>query len=201
MARSYRTQKESVIAARRAKRGTDGSPVLPRIIERKPAPGDIHPLSKRSIRYLLRMLPAEYLYGLSRIELRARQGPEIGRPFGWYWEDERAIVLYSLPTVWRLPGITRDFARSLRRFYADFKIEDGAVVVSWRADAIMGLWFYCDVVTHELGHHFAQQYEGKNGRLRGRRFEELIANLQAKRFTEKLFKDYKLRKSSANKTP
>jgi hypothetical protein len=44
MSRSYRTQKESVIAARRARRAPDGGVKLPRIVEREPAPGDVHPL-------------------------------------------------------------------------------------------------------------------------------------------------------------
>ena len=170
MSRSYRTQKESVMAGRRAQRDREGSIVFPRIVEREPASGDIHPLSKRTIAQQLKNLPVEYLYGLSRIELRARQGSEIGRPFGSYWNDERAIILYSLPTVWRLQGISKEFAKSLARFYADFKFEEEVVMVSWPNEAVMGLWFYCDVFAHELGHHFVEQYQNKNGRVQGRRF-------------------------------
>jgi hypothetical protein len=200
MSRSYRTQKESVIAERRVERGADGNVVLPRVVERQPASGDIHPLSKRTLTRLLQKLPVEYLYGLSRIELRARQGSEIGHLYGCYWKDERAIVLYSLPTVWRLRGISKNFARSLTRFYADFKFEEEVVVVSWRDEAVMGLWFYCDVFTHELGHHFVEQYQNRNGRVQGRRFEEFVANLQARRFTEEVFARYKSKGTLANKT-
>jgi hypothetical protein len=50
MSRSFRTQKESVIAARRIKKDQQGDIILPRIIERKPAFGDIHPISKTAIK-------------------------------------------------------------------------------------------------------------------------------------------------------
>ena len=39
MSRTYQTDKEPVIAKRNLWRHKDGSPVLPRIIERKPFPG------------------------------------------------------------------------------------------------------------------------------------------------------------------
>jgi hypothetical protein len=200
MSRSYRSQKESAIAARRVERRADGTVALPCVIEREPASGDIHPLSKQTVTRLLEKVPVEYVYGLSRIELRARQGSEIGRPFGCYWKDERAIILYSLPTVWRLRSISKDFAQSLAKFYADLKFEEEAVVVSWRDDTVMGLWFYCDVFAHELGHHFAEQYKTKNGKVHGRRFQEFVAELQARRFTEDLFARYNRRKTSANQT-
>jgi hypothetical protein len=200
MSRSYRSQKESVIAARRAERRVDGTVVLPRVIEREPALGDIHPLNKPALIRLLQKLPLEYVYGLSCIELRARQGSAVGCPFGCYRPDERAIILYSLPTLWRLQSISKDFARSLTKFYADFTFEENAVVVSWRDNAVMGLWFYCDVFTHELGHHFAEQYKSKNGKIEGRRFEEFTAALHARRFTDELFDTYKKRKPEANKT-
>jgi len=200
MSRSYRTLRESVIAVRRAERGADGSVVLPRVVEREPAPGDIHPLSKGTVMRVLEKLPVEYLYGLSRIELRPRQGSEIGCPYGCYWRDEGAIILYSLPTVWRLRGISKDLVRSLTRFYADFKFEEEAILVSWRDEAVMGLWFYCDVFTHELGHHFVEQYQNKNGRVQGRCFEEFVADLQARRFTEEVFARIKSKRTLANKT-
>lgn len=92
MSRSFRSQKESVIAERAIERDGEGRPLLPRIVERAPAPGDIHPVSKRVLRRLLSGLPVEYLHGLSRIELRARELPLIGQPFGSYWVGERAIV-------------------------------------------------------------------------------------------------------------
>ncbi len=91
----------------------------------------------------------------------------------------------------------KDFARSLKRFYADFTLEEKAIVVSWRDDEVMGLWFYCEVFTHELGHHFAERHKNKNGRIEGRRYEEFVANLHARRFTNELFASFRKRKGAA----
>jgi hypothetical protein len=97
MSRSRNTEKESVRAARGIGRDEEGELSLPRIIVRKPRRGDIHPLPKSILVRLLKHVPVEYFYGLSRIELRARQG-KIGDPFGAYGRDEKAIILYC-PTM------------------------------------------------------------------------------------------------------
>lgn len=186
MSRSYRSQKESVTAERRIERAADGSPVLPRIIERAPAPGDLHPLPKRVLRQLLERIPVEFLYGLSRIELRARELPLIGAPFGSYWVDERAIVLYSFPPVFHCRTLSGDFHRSLDRFHAAIESHPKGFTVSWPEPAMMAVWFYSFVFTHELGHHFVEQYKSKNSRIRSRKAEEFVADLHAKRFTDEL---------------
>lgn len=191
MSRSYRSQKESVTAERCIQRVTDGSPVLPRIIERAPAPGDSHPLSKRVLGRLLQRVPVEFIYGLSRIELRARELPRIGAPFGSYWISERAIVLYSLPSVFHFRTLSADFRRSLNRFHAVIKSDSDGFTISWPEPAVMSLWFYSYVFTHELGHHFIEQYKSKNSRIRSRNAEELVADLHAKRFTDELFASFR----------
>lgn len=95
MSRSFRTEKESVAAARRIERTEDGGVILPRIVERRPKPGDSHPLPKRALQALLQKIPVEYLYGLKRIELRARwDGMEF---LACYVPQQREIRLYSLP--------------------------------------------------------------------------------------------------------
>jgi hypothetical protein len=75
VSRSYRTQKEEVIAKRNISRDSKDKLVLPRVIERKPREGDIHPISKSRVESVLAKTPDAYLYGLSRIELRARNAP------------------------------------------------------------------------------------------------------------------------------
>jgi len=195
MSRSYRSQKESVTADRRIQRTADGTPVLPRIIERAPAPGDLHPLPKRVLRTLLQRVPVEYIYGLYRIELRARDLPLIGSPFAWYWVSERAIVLYSLPPVLRFRWLSTEFRRSLNRFHADIQSDGKAFTVSWREPDNMSLWFYSYVFTHELGHHFVEQYKTKNSRIQSRNAEELVADLHAKRFTDELFASFRKQRS------
>jgi len=61
MSRSYRSRKEFVIAERGIHRCRDGRIVLPRVIERPPAPGDTHPIPKRMLRGVLRSAPIEYI--------------------------------------------------------------------------------------------------------------------------------------------
>ncbi|HEY5793132.1 MAG TPA: hypothetical protein VIS74_07525 [Chthoniobacterales bacterium] len=195
MSRSYRSQKESVTAERRIERTRDGSPRLPHIIERAPAPGDSHPLPKRVLHRFLQRVPVEFIYGLSRIELRARELSLIGAPFGSYWVGERAIVLYSLPPVFHCRSLSSDFRGSLKRFHATIQSDANGVTVSWREPAVMSMWFYSFVFTHELGHHFVEQYKSKNSRIHSRNAEELVADLHAKRFTDELFASFRKRRS------
>ena len=65
---------------------------LPRIVARKPKSGDIHPLPKSVLAHALKTIPVEYLYGLSRMELRARHGSRIGEPVAVYRPDEKVIA-------------------------------------------------------------------------------------------------------------
>lgn len=183
MSRSYRSQKESAIAERRIARRADGRVVLPRIVEGASAVWDRHPLTKRALAKLLPTLPREYLYGLSRIELRARHRPAIGRPYGVYWPDERAIVLYSLPKTrtWAYGSIEPAWRASFERFGAVIKAEGKRVRLSWPIAGSLARWFYSEVFAHELGHHFIQRYQGKNGRIDSRGHEERVADLHARR--------------------
>lgn len=184
MSRSYRTQKESVIARRRT--ATDA---VPRVVERGPAAGDIHPLQSRAVRGLFERIPAEYLYGLTRVELRPRRTKAIGRPFGCYWRDEKAIILYSVPpVVWQFRSLSADFRHSLAACHAAITRRDDHVFVTWPDDALISLWYYAHVFTHELGHHYVEQYRAKNGRVGGKLFGEFVAEMHARRFTAQLFK-------------
>lgn len=196
MSRSYRTQKESLIAERRIARYEDGSIVFPPIIERSPKIGDIHPLSKSYLMSVLPIIPIEYLYGLDRIELKAREKDVIGRPFALYRRDEKAIILYSLPIIWRMQSGSKEFAKTLLDFYADLSFDDSCMIVTWNEPVLMSLWYYLFVFTHELGHHFVNQYKHKNGRLLGVNHNELIANLISKRFINEFFSRISKKKTS-----
>jgi len=181
MSRSFHTEKESVTARRRGN-------MLPRVVVRAPARGDIHPLTARAIRGLFEHIPAEYLHGLTRIELRARNA-KVGQPFGCYQRREKVVILYSVPpTIWEFPGLRADFRRSLQACYAVISKEEGRVRVTWPDESLISLWYYSDVFTHELGHHYVEQYRHKNGRVGGRLFREFVAEMHARRFTEQLFK-------------
>ena len=51
MSRSYRTSNVGHLADRRIARDRSGSISYPRVIVRKPAPGDIHPFAARSLNF------------------------------------------------------------------------------------------------------------------------------------------------------
>lgn len=186
MSRSYRTQKESVIAERRGARHRDGRILLPRVVECAPTPGDSHPLTKRTLARLLPKIPVEYLYGLSHIELRARHRPGVGEPFGRYRIRTRDILFFSLPPVWYGQSLDPYFRASYEKFDAIIEEEGENFRISWRSPAALSLWYYCEIFTHELGHHFVEQYRAKNGRIGSARHEELVADLHARRFTDEL---------------
>ena len=188
MSRSFRTQKEAIIARRHIVRVGNGAPLVPRIIERAPAPGDIHPVPKRNMRFFLERVPVDYLYGLRRIELRARaHGRSLGNPFGHYLGDERAIYLYSLPPVWICEGLDEGFRRSLQKFRASIEMRSEGFVISWPKRARLALWFFSYVIAHELGHHFAEQYKFKNRRNPTSAIEEAFADLHSRRVTDAFF--------------
>lgn len=93
MARSYRTDPTKVIS----RRWRPEAHFECRIIERRPAIGDIHPLSAKQWRRIVQGLYKRYFYGLAAIELRPRAGSSIGCPYGEYLNDENTIRLYSVP--------------------------------------------------------------------------------------------------------
>ena len=130
-----------------------------------PTPGDRHPLTKRSLAGLLTRIPVEYLYGLSRIELRAWQRPAVGEPFARYRIRTRDILLFSLPPVRYCKPLDPYFRASYEKFDAVIDQEGEGFRISWRSPAALSLWFYCEIFTHELGHHFVEQYRAKNGRI------------------------------------
>lgn len=174
-----------MIAARRVARAADGSPVLPRIVERAPAPGDIHPISKQLLKKLLSVVPVEFLYGLNRIELRARRADDT--LMGYYGVLEREIILYSRPQEESCLCRISHFGGSMLRFGAILTPrEDGRYAVSWPSERHRAHWFYSYVVAHELGHHFVEQYKTKNGRIRKRIHEEAVADLHADRISAHL---------------
>lgn len=150
----------------RASGGPSGTRAVlryPEVHEEAAAPGDVHPLDREDITHVLHMLPFLYIAGLKRIELRPRKSDRIGEPFGCYWRNERAVILYSLPKVWRLEGASAGFLRSLALFDAEHHDRRDHVVVSWPKPGSMSLWYYTHVLAHELIHHYLGQYREDDG--------------------------------------
>lgn len=165
-----------------------GEYCYPRIIERRPRLGDVHPLTKRVLTQQIRKLPVEAIYGLRSIELRSRQSSDIGQPFGLYRRKDKTIILYSLPSEWIISGFDIRLAKSLMKFHAKIDIlnDDSGIRVAWPKPELMSFWFLCGVFVHELGHHFDNQYRHKNRQTVGRRFEELVAEQDARRYFSEL---------------
>jgi hypothetical protein len=182
MAHSEHTDKEWLQAARNMPRGADGAIVYPPVISRKPRRGDVHPVSPAALRERMPGIRPEYLYGLRRIELRSRRSNRIGEPFGCYLFRERVVVLYSLPLVWTLDGLSNGWKEQLTAYHAEVHKEDKDIHVSWPSDTLLDLWFWDQVFIHELGHHFVEQYKERNGRVRRRSAHEGLANLHVGRY-------------------
>lgn len=196
MSRSRNTEKESVRAERRISRTKDGLLCLPRIIVRRPAPGDIHPLPRAVLVGALRLdIPTHYIYGLNRIELRARKGNSIGQPFAEYWKDEKAIILYSLPMQWVVDSITMSRREDLKAWGAEVLRRGNEWEVNWPSEVELGIWYFSEVLTHEFGHHFVEQYKKKRGKIRGHKFRELNANLHSLRLSREFFKRFRKRRA------
>ncbi len=182
MSRSFRTQTATSIAKRRIARRPNGDVQLPRIVERAPAPGDVHPVPKKSLRWMLEYVPVAYLYGLRRIELRPRKdGDTFGTPFGVYLRDERAVLLYSLPTVWLYETLEESFRKSIERHNASITHTPEGYIVRWPRRVSLALWFFGYVITHELGHHYNERYKFKRKARSTVPAEEASANLHAER--------------------
>lgn len=178
MSKSYRTELTRKIAARCFPRDREGNGILPRVIERKPCEGDVHPLHKRHIVAFLRGMPIDYLYGLKRVELRPRTSDEIGKPYGCYLIDEKAISIYSVPaTQWQVSEIEAEWAFQLHG--AEVKVEQDHLQVLWHKPVDLAYFMYREVFLHELGHHYDNQYRYKRKELQGRPAREASANRRA----------------------
>ena len=202
MSRSFRTQKRSRLADRRVGRDRRGNVHLPRIIERRPRHGDVHPADRQMVRGFLQRLPIEYIYGLKRIELRPRPGA-IGQPYGLYRPWEKTIILYSLPMAWELPTIDStagEFSVEEMNmeymFSADIRERDGTRFVHWPAIELLAMWFCTTVLAHELGHHHRNQYRFQHRPSVGLE-EEIMAEIHALRIWRRQFLPRLLRRQSA----
>jgi hypothetical protein len=160
MSRSYRTRPKNIIAQERMPRDKEGQIIFPRIIVRKPKPGDIHPMSQKMIARAYDKLPIEYFYGLKEIELRARPG-EIGKPFGKYSRYAKKIILFSVPEKqWDITNPSQGLIDALNRYNAKIIKTENGIIVEWEDDFLLFM-FYLSILFHELGHNYVNQYKNK----------------------------------------
>jgi hypothetical protein len=162
------------LAASRVERDREGQPLLlPRVVERRPRQGDVHPLNNKYLSALLRYQRIDYLYGLRQIELRPRVSAQVGDPYGLYRRRERLIVLYSVPPArWRFPALGPSQRRNFEAYDAVVSEETDGVWVAWPRLFDLAFFTYQEVLLHELGHHHDYQYRHKRKLPRGRRWKE-----------------------------
>lgn len=155
------------------------SDFLPRIIERKPKLGDIHPLSKKDVLNYLSTIPEEYLYKLEIIELSPRP-KDPGDPLGRYYPSDKKIVLYSHPTKFIQSDIIYCLLYHLMSKNGDpapdtWEIIDNKLHVEWDFAKLRKLYLE-EVLPHEFGHHF--YYINKNRRkLPKFKYHEILADI------------------------
>lgn len=113
----------------------------------------------------------------------ARAG-EIGKPFGLYQPRDKAIYLYSLPTTWHLPSLSKGMLAGLRQYFPQIEQKEKEVIVRWPSVEIFMLWFFLEVFAHELGHHYRNQYRSKRKKSLRMLDHELVADLHARRIKE-----------------
>jgi hypothetical protein len=175
MSRSYRTDPKWRIAERNAPRDENGRIVLPRIVEKAPRPGDIHPLSGQLLTRLLGRLPPELYYGLRLVEMRARQG-KCGDPYAYYFPRSKTIWLYSLPPVLEFDQLSERSREIFEEFPKTVVEPRGSCWrISWETNGARAYWFFCRIFCHELGHHHHMQYPAKTGHPKRMLEEELLA--------------------------
>jgi hypothetical protein len=160
---------------------------LPRIVQRRPYQGDVHPVDKKHLQRMLTWIPfdmwREYLHGLKRIELRARNGL-VGKPYGYYRRADKTIVLFSLPMRWTWnlseTGVTPRSLRVFDTWDVDIELAADTASLRWGSEDELAWWFFSNVILHELGHHHRYQYRFQNRRASYYQ-EEYLADMHANR--------------------
>ncbi len=161
MSDSFHTRPPRQIARLRMPRDEKGKFLYPSIAERKPYPGDVHPISKKYLKAFIRRLPIEYLYGLQSIELHARKS-RIGEPYGLYMNDEKRIILYSLPwPTWNFGELATHIEDWYYGHAADTVRFSDHVEVQWHRPIDLAFFMFAEVFLHELGHHHQNRYRRK----------------------------------------
>lgn len=186
MSRSFRTRPKDLIARDRMPRDRQGDILFPRIIIRKPRPGDCHPLNRRMIARAFEKLPLEYFYGLKEIELRARQGG-IGEPFGSYSAYAKKIILYSVPgRLWKIKNPSEGLVAAVRRYHPEIREDETGIAVVWDSAFLLRM-FFLSTLFHELGHHYTHQYKGKKKPPLDVRSKEFQADAQVVKLQKHVF--------------
>ena len=180
MTRSYRTARKLDQAAWGVARDRQGLPVLPKVIEHPPRPGDVHPLDRRTLLKLLPRVPLRFVHGLRAIELRARESADVGMPYGLYQPRFKLVRLYSTPYPdWPYPQAILEPRSIFARCGASLLFQDAQCFLHWPSKAALARYYFFRVLAHELGHHHVYQYKHKRPLPGSSRAHEDRANVLA----------------------
>lgn len=189
MSRTDKTMRPSDYASRFSKRDKNGYRQLPRIVNRKPRIGDIHPLTRDQVWNYLLLVPPAYVYGLKAIELRPRKDA-VGCPYGLYSSVEKRIWLYSCPArEWHFSEEIWPRHKAVLTAGAQIIASQNAgkdVVVEWNDPIDIELLFV-DVLLHEMGHHYINQYRSSRGSPATNFREEALANVHVKKLWQQIY--------------
>ena len=179
MSKSYRTLPPRVLA----KRNLESTKTA--IVERKCVKNDCHPINKAMIKEFIKELPVEFVNGLKSIELSDRNSRKIGCPYAVYRENEKSIIMYSVPKqIW----VFSDLSQSLRDMYFEHGAEEiqneNSIIITWVSSLDLAYFMFKEVFLHEIGHHFINQYKCKNKQPRREVENELLASLHADRLSK-----------------
>lgn len=115
--------------------------------------------------------------------MRPRSSKDVGRPFALYRRSEKSIILYSLPLEWfwsSFPSVK--LVAGMQRFFAKVDVSPQGVQVSWPAREVLSIWYYIEVLAHELGHHYRWQNRGRRRGVSLSAHEEFVAEIHSHRF-------------------
>ena len=179
MSKSYRTLPPRVLANRKL-----GS-IKTAIVEGKCVKNDCHPLNKAMIKELIKELPVEFVNGLKSIKLSDRNSRKIGCPYAVYREDEKSIIMYSVP---KQEWVFSNLSQNVRDMYFEHGAEEiqneSSIIINWVSSLDLAYFMFKEVFLHEIGHHFINQYKCRNKQPMREVENELLANLHADRLSK-----------------
>jgi hypothetical protein len=79
-------------------------------------------------------------------------------------------------------GVSESLLRAMKRFFAVIEVGGGRTTVLWPTRELLAVWYYTEVLAHELGHHYRRQYRGRRGSGALQAHEEFVAELHSHRF-------------------
>ncbi len=178
MSKSYRTLPPRILASRK-RESTKTS-----IIERKCVKNDYHPINRAMIKEFIKELPAEFIYGLKSIELSDRDSRTIGEPYAVYREDEKSIIIYSVPNqAWVFTSLPQNVRGMYFEHGAEETEKNSSIIITWKTSLDLAYFMFKEVFLHEIGHHYIFQYRCRNKQPRRELENELVAELHAERLS------------------